>query len=241
MEIQKKEKYFILSYFSFSISMISFPIWPYINLFLFILFGVMFIFSNKIKIEKKYLLYILIPIIFSLIFGYFNALYMIKTIYLHRNINIEIIIPISILCFIVWLINVILFKNYKGKYISLLSIILSCIPIFIFFKYDYETDATIKQIEKDMKRIEYACYIYSLDNNKHFPQNLEILKNKNYISSIPNSPIQEKEYTYIIEFWDSTNFTILCPTEELKEIEDKKKIINKIYYSYKKGFVVEYK
>ena len=73
--------------------------------------------------------------------------------------------------------------------------------------------------------------MYYTDNNGHYPQNLEVLKENGYFEVLPTCPYSDNKYLVQVDGWTSKDLTILCPNPESHEnVKNKDKIIKLYFY-----------
>ncbi|MDD3627560.1 MAG: hypothetical protein PHV06_09595 [bacterium] len=78
---------------------------------------------------------------------------------------------------------------------------------------------------------------YHVDN-KHYPQNLEVLIDKKYLDELPRCWVEDKPYIYQIEGWDSKDFTVWCPNPEKHAgTKGPKSVTASLYYHSGEGII----
>ena len=77
---------------------------------------------------------------------------------------------------------------------------------------------------------------YSTDHKGHYPQNLGILEELGYVESLPTCPSSDKNYIYMVNGWNSPDFTVWCPNpEEHVGSSGPKSVTASLYYHSGEG------
>ncbi|MDD3627333.1 MAG: hypothetical protein PHV06_08445 [bacterium] len=131
-------------------------------------------------------------------------------------------------------------KKFNAKRIIII-ILLCFIFIIISEKAFGRTVSIFRSCKSNLRNLGLMITNYSVDHNGHYPQNLEVLEELGYITSLPTCPSSDKDYNYYVNGWDSSDFTVWCPNpEDHFDKGNLSKDIISLYFTKGKGVQCDY-